>query len=129
MVKFIKKNNSKGRRVSYLSAIKIFHSYSNNKNKAVVIKIAPKRVKSSFKSDYIAVGYDENNVNRLYFVPADSRNGFSCYYIEKEEWYKVQIVKPKERIPNIENFNGGYTLHYDEQEWAYYIDNEKRFTM
>ena len=129
MVKFIKKNNSKGRKVSNISDIKIAHSRGNNKNPIVVIKVAPERIKSSFKSDYIAVGYDENNVNRLYFAPADSLNGFACCHSEREEWYKVQISKPKERIPNIENFNGGYTLHYDEQEGAYYIDNEKRFTM
>ena len=83
MVKFTKKNNSKGRNISYISDIKIAHSRGNNKNPIVVIKVAPERIKSSFKSDYIAVGYDENNVNRLYFAPTDYLNGFSCYYIER----------------------------------------------
>lgn len=129
MVKFIKKNKLKCRNSSNKGDIRITNTRSNNKNPALVIKIVPERVKSSFKSDYIAVGYDENNMNRLYFVPSDSINGFSCSYLEREKYYKVQIVKPKERIPNNENFNGWYTLYYDEQEGAYYIDNEKRFTM
>ena len=129
MVQFIKKNKLKGRKEPNKGDIKISSTRKNNKRQAVMIKIAPELVKLSFKSDYIAVGYDSNNVNRLYFAPTDPINGFSLCYLEREKWYQMQISKPKERIPNIENFNGSYSLYYDEQEGAYYIDNEKRFTM
>lgn len=130
MVQFIKKNKLKGRNEPSKADVKISSTRTNNKKPAVMIKISTKLVKLSFKSDYIAVGYDENNANRLYFAPSDDPIfGFSLCCVEKEKWYQMQIAKPKERIPNIENFNGSYSLYYDEQEGAYYIDSEKRFTM